>query len=153
MSEVNKCAVCDSDKVTEHPKIKDSFYGLQYLCDDDEKGCWDSYEGWYCDTCLLLHDHATTMESDNSCQVVKEVKLVFTAFIKVTGDDPIAEAMDKAQADYGHEVADYGSFTLVEKSKWVSTPDLDISFQHCGRPAYWEGDEVYCSKCQTKLDD
>ena len=107
MSEVNKCVVCDSDKVTEHPKVKDSFYGLQYLCDDDEKGCWDTYEGWYCDTCLLLHDHETTMESDNSCQ----------------------------------------------KEGWVSTPDLDISFQHCGRPAYWEGDEVYCSKCQTKLED
>jgi len=68
MSTINKCAVCDSDKVTEHPKVKDSFYGLQYLCDDDERGCWDSYEGWYCDTCKLLHDHDTTMESDNSCQ-------------------------------------------------------------------------------------
>jgi hypothetical protein len=63
----NKCAVCDNDKVTEHPKVKDSFYGLQYLCDDDERGCWDSYDGWYCDTCQLLHDHDTTMESDNSC--------------------------------------------------------------------------------------
>jgi len=67
MSEINKCAVCDNDKVTEHPKIKDSFYGLQYLCDDVERGCWDAYEGWYCDTCQLLHDHDTTMESDNSC--------------------------------------------------------------------------------------
>ena len=66
--EIHKCAVCDSDKVNEKPKIKDSFHGLQYLCDDDEKGCWDSYEGWYCDTCKLLHDHDTTMESDNSCR-------------------------------------------------------------------------------------
>jgi hypothetical protein len=47
---------------------------------------------------------------------MKEVKLVFTAFINVNGDDPIAEAMDKAQANYGHEVADYGSFTLTEVS-------------------------------------
>jgi hypothetical protein len=47
-------------------------------------------------------------------EMSKEVKLVFTAFIKVTGDDPIAEAMSKAQDDYGNEVADYGSFTLVE---------------------------------------
>ena len=67
-SESNECAVCGSDKVNEKPKIKDSFHGLQYLCDDDEKGCWDTYEGWYCDTCGLLHDHGTTMESDNSCQ-------------------------------------------------------------------------------------
>ena len=52
----------------------------------------------------------------------KEVKLVFTAFIKVTGDDPIAEAMSKAQDDYGNEVADYGSFTLVEgeDNEWVN---------------------------------
>jgi hypothetical protein len=34
---------------------------------------------------------------------------------------------------------------------WVSTPDLDISFQHCGRPAYWEGDEVFCNKCNEQL--
>lgn len=40
-----------------------------------------------------------------------------------------------------------------ETGGWVSTPHLDISFQHCGRPAYWEDDEVYCSKCQTKLED
>ena len=37
-------------------------------------------------------------------------------------------------------------------SEWVSTPDKDISFEHCGRPAYWQGEQVYCSKCQTKLD-
>jgi zinc-ribbons len=36
---------------------------------------------------------------------------------------------------------------------WVFTPDLDISFQHCNRPAYWEGGEVYCSKCQVQLED
>jgi hypothetical protein len=38
-------------------------------------------------------------------------------------------------------------------SEWVSTPDKDISFEHCGRPAYWEGDQVYCSKCQEMLDE
>lgn len=36
---------------------------------------------------------------------------------------------------------------------WVSTPDLDISFQHCGRPAYWEGEDVFCSKCNVRMTD
>ena len=60
----NKCAVCDSDTEAEFGKVKDSFYGIQFLC---ELACWDAYDGWYCDTCQLLHDHDTTMESDNSC--------------------------------------------------------------------------------------
>lgn len=34
---------------------------------------------------------------------------------------------------------------------WVLTPDKDVSWEHCGRPAYWEDGEVYCSKCQTQL--
>jgi hypothetical protein len=36
---------------------------------------------------------------------------------------------------------------------WVSTPDKEISFQHCGRPAYWEGDDVFCNKCNEELTD
>ena len=36
---------------------------------------------------------------------------------------------------------------------WVSTPDLDVSFQHCDRPAYWEDGEVYCSKCNVRMTD
>jgi hypothetical protein len=36
---------------------------------------------------------------------------------------------------------------------WNSTPTKDISFEHCGRPAYWEEGEVYCSKCQIKMED
>ena len=31
---------------------------------------------------------------------------------------------------------------------WAATPELDISFQHCGKPAYWDNGEMYCSKCQ-----
>ena len=31
--------------------------------------------------------------------------------------------------------------------------DGDVSFAHCGRPAYWENYEVYCSKCQTQLKE
>lgn len=31
--------------------------------------------------------------------------------------------------------------------------DGDVSWEHCGRPAYWEGYEVYCSKCQTQLKE
>ena len=61
-----KCAVCGSEiNLKEKPSIFDSFYGAQYLCN---VGCWDAYEGWYCDFCLLLHDFDTTSESFASCQ-------------------------------------------------------------------------------------
>lgn len=36
---------------------------------------------------------------------------------------------------------------------WVLTPHKDISFEHCGQPAYWEDDDVYCSKCQVMLQE
>ena len=36
---------------------------------------------------------------------------------------------------------------------WVYTPEKDSSFEHCGQPAYWEGEDVYCSKCQELLED
>jgi hypothetical protein len=42
---------------------------------------------------------------------------------------------------------------LGEQRMWVHTPDKYISFEHCGRPAYWESDQVYCSKCQEMLPD
>jgi len=35
---------------------------------------------------------------------------------------------------------------------WVMKQDKDISWEHCGRPAYWENEEVYCSKCQAMLE-
>jgi len=37
-------------------------------------------------------------------------------------------------------------------SEWEMI-DGDVSWQHCGRPAYWEDDDVYCSKCQEMLPD
>lgn len=37
-------------------------------------------------------------------------------------------------------------------SSWNRTEHLDISWQHCDRPAYWQGEDVYCSKCQEKLE-
>ena len=36
-------------------------------------------------------------------------------------------------------------------NQWLFTPDKDISFEHCGRPAFWQNDEVYCSKCLAML--
>lgn len=33
---------------------------------------------------------------------------------------------------------------------WELKEDQDISLWHCGRPGYWDGDDVYCSKCQDK---
>ena len=36
-------------------------------------------------------------------------------------------------------------------NQWLFTPDKDVSFEHCGRQAYWENDEVYCSKCSEML--
>lgn len=41
----------------------------------------------------------------------------------------------------------------LKVSDWELKDDQDISWQHCGRAAYWEGEEVYCSKCQAKLED
>lgn len=38
-------------------------------------------------------------------------------------------------------------------SGWVVTEHLDISFQHCNRPAFWDNDEVYCSRCGEVLDE
>ena len=38
----------------------------------------------------------------------------------------------------------------MELDSWVFTPDKDISFEHCGRPAYWEGERVFCSKCNEE---
>lgn len=26
-------------------------------------------------------------------------------------------------------------------------------FYHCRQPAYWEGDNVYCSKCQQEMGE
>ena len=62
---IHKCAECGDVTLDKGYKAQDSFHGLQYLCSQD---CVDGYEGWWCDTCGLLHDHGTTMESDNSCQ-------------------------------------------------------------------------------------
>jgi hypothetical protein len=36
---------------------------------------------------------------------------------------------------------------------WVITEEKEISFEHCRRPAYWEGEQVYCSKCQEMLPE
>ena len=36
---------------------------------------------------------------------------------------------------------------------WEMKEDSDISWWHCGRAGYWEGDDVYCSKCQTKMQE
>jgi hypothetical protein len=36
---------------------------------------------------------------------------------------------------------------------WVSTENKEISFEHCGRPAYWEDENVFCSKCGEELPD
>ena len=39
------------------------------------------------------------------------------------------------------------------KTKWVLTDYKDISFEHCNRPAYWENENVFCSKCGEELPD
>jgi hypothetical protein len=43
---------------------------------------------------------------------MKEVKLVFTAYLRVADEDFIEGAMELARANYGSEVADYGVFTV-----------------------------------------
>jgi hypothetical protein len=38
-------------------------------------------------------------------------------------------------------------------SKWELKDDSEVSWWHCDRAGYWEGQDVYCSKCQTKLEE
>jgi hypothetical protein len=38
-------------------------------------------------------------------------------------------------------------------NKWELKEDSDVSWWHCDRAGYWEGQDVYCSKCQTKLEE
>lgn len=39
----------------------------------------------------------------------------------------------------------------LKDAGWVFREEMDISWWHCGRAGYWEGEDVYCSKCQTKI--
>ena len=38
-------------------------------------------------------------------------------------------------------------------NEWVLHVGADVSWWHCDRIGYWEDDEIYCSKCQTRLDN
>lgn len=38
-------------------------------------------------------------------------------------------------------------------NEWVMTEEKDVSWEHCGIPAYWCGDSVYCSKCLEMLGE
>jgi len=48
---------------------------------------------------------------------------------------------------------EYETKEITKMGTWTHTPELDISFEHCGVPAYWEEDSVYCSKCQDTLEE
>ncbi len=65
---------------------------------DEQEG-----EGNICPTCK-------EKEGEN----MNEYTMVFTATIKA---DDMEEAIEKARANYGNEVADYGEFTLEGESK------------------------------------
>jgi hypothetical protein len=36
---------------------------------------------------------------------------------------------------------------------WVFREGFDVSWEHCGRSAFWEGADVVCSKCQEVMSD
>jgi hypothetical protein len=36
---------------------------------------------------------------------------------------------------------------------WVFVEEKDVSWEHCGRPAFWEGESVVCGKCLASLFD
>jgi len=40
---------------------------------------------------------------------------------------------------------------VTSLNQWLFTPEKEISFEHCGRPAYWEEEDVFCSKCSEML--
>lgn len=44
---------------------------------------------------------------------MSEVKVVFTGYIDIDSDDPIADAMEQTRLNYGNEFADYAKFTIV----------------------------------------
>ena len=62
---------------------------------DDQEG-----EGNICPACI-----------EKEGEAMKEYAMVFNATIKASD---IERAIEKARANYGNEVADYGSFTIVE---------------------------------------
>jgi len=37
-------------------------------------------------------------------------------------------------------------------TEWQIRDDQDVSFWHCDRAGYWDNDDVYCSKCQAKME-
>jgi hypothetical protein len=79
---------------------------------------------------------------------------------------PTATCKHEFQVEYWHEndecdledcavaeCAECGKFaTECVDNPWERNEQADISFWHCGQPAYWEGDDVYCSKCQEKME-
>lgn len=36
---------------------------------------------------------------------------------------------------------------------WVFREELDVSWEHCGRSAYWADNAVVCSKCQETMPE
>lgn len=48
---------------------------------------------------------------------------------------------------------DHAGEPWFKPAGWVYTEEKDISFEHCGQPAYWDGDLVFCSKCQEQLPE
>jgi hypothetical protein len=44
---------------------------------------------------------------------MSEVKVVFTGYINIDSDEPIADAIEQTRLNYGNEFADYAEFTIV----------------------------------------
>lgn len=65
---------------------------------------------------------------------MSEVKVVFTGYIEIDSDDPIADAMEQTRLNYGSEFADYAEFTLVRddsKVEWIKSETIEVRTKTC----------------------
>jgi len=68
------------------------------------------------------------------------------------GMNPHSTRTRERFARYARRVRAYAK-GRKQMSKWEIKEDSEVSWWHCDRAGYWEGQDVYCSKCQTKLEE
>ena len=67
-----------------------------------------------------------------------------------------AQELCSMVANYKGDLGEFDIEIDIDYSEdwdWVYTPEKHVSFEHCGRPAYWEGDDVFCNKCNAKMGE
>lgn len=65
---------------------------------------------------------------------MSEVKVVFTGYIEIDSDDPIADAIEQTRLEYGNDFADYAEFTLVRDDnnvEWIKSETIKVRTKTC----------------------